>query len=37
MLKVAVIGLGDVSKIHITTIQANPNVELVAVCDIDEN
>lgn len=36
MLKVAVIGLGDVSKIHIPAIQANPNVELVAVCDIDE-
>lgn len=36
MLKVAVIGLGDVSKIHIMSIQANPNVELVAVCDIDE-
>jgi UDP-N-acetyl-2-amino-2-deoxyglucuronate dehydrogenase len=36
MLKVAVIGLGDISKIHIPAIQANPNVELVAVCDIDE-
>jgi predicted dehydrogenase len=36
MLKVAVIGLGDISKIHIPAIQANPNVGLVAVCDIDE-
>jgi UDP-N-acetyl-2-amino-2-deoxyglucuronate dehydrogenase len=37
MLKVAVIGLGDISKIHIPAIQANPNVELVAVCDLDES
>ncbi|KMY49916.1 Gfo/Idh/MocA family protein [Peribacillus loiseleuriae] len=36
MLKVAVIGLGDISKIHIPAIKSNPNVELVAVCDIDE-
>ncbi|MCL7749725.1 Gfo/Idh/MocA family protein [Halalkalibacter alkaliphilus] len=37
MLKVAVIGLGDISSIHIQAIQANSNVELVAVCDIDES
>ena len=37
MLKIAVIGLGDISKIHIPVIQDNPNVELVAVCDIDES
>ncbi|MBV7509183.1 Gfo/Idh/MocA family oxidoreductase [Bacillus sp. sid0103] len=37
MLKVAVIGLGDISKIHIPAIQANPYAKLVAVCDIDEN
>jgi UDP-N-acetyl-2-amino-2-deoxyglucuronate dehydrogenase len=36
MLKVAVFGLGDISKIHLPVIQANPNVELVAVCDNDE-
>lgn len=36
MLKVAVIGLGDISKIHIPAIKSNPNVELVAVCDTDE-
>lgn len=36
MLKIAVIGLGDISHIHIPAIQANPYVELVAVCDIDK-
>ncbi len=36
MMKIAVIGLGDISKIHIPVIQDNLNVELVAVCDIDE-
>ena len=36
MLKVAVIGLGDISKIHIPIIQENPDVELTAVCDINE-
>ncbi|WP_044482093.1 Gfo/Idh/MocA family protein [Paenibacillus antibioticophila] len=36
MLKAAVIGLGDVSHIHIAAIQANLDIELVAVCDTDE-
>lgn len=36
MLKAAVIGLGTISTIHIPAIQANPNVKLTAVCDIDE-
>ncbi|WP_163530033.1 Gfo/Idh/MocA family protein [Halobacillus ihumii] len=36
MLKIGIIGLGDISKIHIPVIKDNPNVELVAVCDIDE-
>ncbi|MFS0779473.1 Gfo/Idh/MocA family oxidoreductase [Neobacillus sp. 3P2-tot-E-2] len=36
MLKVAVIGLGTISHIHIPAIKANPNAELVAVCDNDE-
>lgn len=36
MLKIAVVGLGDIAKIHIPIIQSNPNAELVAVCDIDE-
>jgi len=37
MLKVAVIGLGDISKIHIPAIQANPNAQLAAVCGLDES
>jgi len=37
MLKIAVIGLGDISKIHIPAIQANPNAVLTAVCDLDES
>jgi UDP-N-acetyl-2-amino-2-deoxyglucuronate dehydrogenase len=37
MLKVAVIGLGTISHIHIPAIKANPNAELVAVCDNNES
>ncbi|MDO6450960.1 Gfo/Idh/MocA family oxidoreductase [Oceanobacillus profundus] len=37
MLKVAVIGLGDISKIHIPAIKENSNVALVAVCDTNTN
>lgn len=37
MLNIAVIGLGDISKIHLPVIQEHPNVTLVAVCDIDES
>lgn len=37
MLKIAVIGLGDVSGVHLAAIKENPNVSLVAVCDIDES
>ncbi|TWD89674.1 putative dehydrogenase [Neobacillus bataviensis] len=37
MLKIGVIGLGDISKIHIPAIQANPHAELAAVCDLDES
>lgn len=37
MLKVAVIGLGDISSIHINAIQADPDVTLTAVCDLDES
>lgn len=36
MLKAAVIGLGDVSQIHLAAIKANLAIELAAVCDIDE-
>lgn len=35
MLKVGVIGLGDISHIHVPVIQENSKVELVAVCDIE--
>ncbi|WP_400246736.1 Gfo/Idh/MocA family protein [Niallia sp. JL1B1071] len=37
MLKIAVIGLGDISSIHLSAIQANPKAKLVAVSDIDES
>ncbi|MFY4773706.1 Gfo/Idh/MocA family protein [Metabacillus sp. RGM 3146] len=37
MLKVAIIGLGDISKIHLQAIQANPNAKLTAVCDVNES
>lgn len=37
MLKIAVIGLGDVSKVHLSSIQSNPNATLIAVSDIDES
>ncbi|WP_067725676.1 Gfo/Idh/MocA family protein [Oceanobacillus damuensis] len=37
MLKVAVIGLGDISKIHLPIIQESQHAELVAVCDIDKS
>ena len=33
-LKVAVIGLGNIGNTHAPVYQANPQVELVAVCDI---
>lgn len=36
MKKAAVIGLGDISMIHIMAIQENPEIALAAVCDIDE-
>ncbi|MBQ7347316.1 MAG: Gfo/Idh/MocA family oxidoreductase [Clostridia bacterium] len=35
-LKVAVIGVGSISKSHIDAYRANPNVELYAFCDINE-
>lgn len=35
MLKIAVIGLGDVSSVHLSAINNHPKAELVAVCDID--
>ncbi|MCU9614850.1 Gfo/Idh/MocA family oxidoreductase [Caldibacillus lycopersici] len=36
MLKVAVIGLGDISSIHLEAIEENPDAMLVAVCDREE-
>lgn len=35
MKKAAVIGLGDVSSIHLAAIHKNPNITLCAVCDKD--
>lgn len=35
MLRVGVIGLGEVSKVHIPIIEGTGKAELVAVCDID--
>lgn len=37
MLKTAVIGLGDISKIHIPVLQSMKNVEICAVCDIQKS
>jgi predicted dehydrogenase len=37
MQRAAVIGLGDISKIHVPILQQSPGVELAAVCDIDES
>ena len=35
-LKVAVIGLGSISRRHLESYQNNPDVELYALCDINE-
>lgn len=35
-LKVAVIGCGNIAMSHLTAYQSNPNVEIYALCDIDE-
>lgn len=36
MLKVAVVGLGDISHVHIHAIQNSTKAQLVAVCDENE-
>ena len=36
MLRIAIIGLGNVSHIHLAAIEENPNVSSVAVCATDE-
>ena len=35
-LRIGVIGLGDVSIVHINAIKLSDKAELVAVCDTDE-
>ena len=35
-LKVAVIGVGSISEVHVAGYKNNPNVELYAFCDINE-
>ena len=35
-LKVAIIGCGNISHSHTQAYQKNPNVEIVACCDINE-
>ena len=37
MKKAAVIGLGDVSHVHLAAIEKNPNIVLCAVCDKEES
>nr|WP_163539711.1 Gfo/Idh/MocA family oxidoreductase [Gracilibacillus sp. YIM 98692] len=37
MLRIGVIGLGDISTIHLSTIKRQENTQLVALCDIDES
>lgn len=37
LLKVGIIGLGDVSPVHLNAIKTNPDSELAAVCDQDES
>jgi UDP-N-acetyl-2-amino-2-deoxyglucuronate dehydrogenase len=36
-IKFAIVGCGSIGKRHIAVIEADPNAELVSVCDIDEN
>jgi len=36
-IKMAVIGLGGIGKRHVAVIDAEPNTELVAICDIDKD
>ena len=37
MKRAAVIGLGDVSSVHVNALKANREIALCAVCDIDES
>ncbi|WP_436853846.1 Gfo/Idh/MocA family protein [Staphylococcus caeli] len=35
MLNIGIVGLGDISQVHIHAIKHNSNAQLVAVCDVD--
>jgi len=35
MTTAAVVGIGDISALHLDAIRANPRIELVGVCDLD--
>ena len=35
-VKVAIVGTGTISNMHIVSYQHNPNVELYAFCDLDQ-
>ena len=36
MIKAAIIGLGDISFVHLDAIASNPEIKLAAVCDLDK-
>ena len=36
MIKAAIIGLGDISFVHLDGILGNPEIQLVAACDLNE-
>lgn len=36
-IKFAIVGCGSIGKRHIAVLDADPNAEIVAICDIDEN
>ncbi|MEB6241885.1 Gfo/Idh/MocA family oxidoreductase [Staphylococcus gallinarum] len=37
MLNIGIVGLGDVSNIHIQAINNNPHAQIIAVCDSDQS
>ena len=37
IFRTAIVGCGRISNIHIAALRALPNVEIVAVCDLDES
>ena len=36
MIRAAIIGLGDISFVHLDGILGNPEIQLVAACDLNE-